>query len=124
MMSTEEVLGSCAPAHEARRVADLWFHDGTLVLATETLLFRVYAGLLAKESPIFHDMLGLPQPKEGETMDGCPVVHLSDIGQDVEYFLKALFDYKCVSNVHFPSPGCSHNSDSSSPSRIRRLSTL
>ncbi|KAJ7848879.1 hypothetical protein B0H13DRAFT_1463931, partial [Mycena leptocephala] len=69
---------------------NLWFHDGTLVLVTETSLFRIYAGLLAKESPIFHDILGLPQPKEGETMDGCPVVHLSDTGQDVEYFLKVL----------------------------------
>ncbi|KAJ7481367.1 hypothetical protein B0H11DRAFT_1641603, partial [Mycena galericulata] len=71
-----------------RRVDQLWFNDGTLVLVTHTSLFRIYAGLLAKESPVFHDMLQLPQSENGETMDGCPVVHLQDNGHDVEYFLK------------------------------------
>jgi hypothetical protein len=86
-----------SPSTEPRRVEKLWFRDGTLVLVTDTLLFRVYSGLLAQESPIFDDMVRLPQPADEETIEGCPVVRLSDNGRDVEYFLKALFDYKCVS---------------------------
>ncbi|KAJ7643416.1 hypothetical protein DFH06DRAFT_1097138 [Mycena polygramma] len=82
------------PNPEPRRVEELWFPDGTLVLTTETALFRVYGGLLAKESPIFHDMLQMPQPTERPTLDNCPVVDLPDNGRDVEFFLKALFDYK------------------------------
>ncbi|KAJ7758987.1 hypothetical protein DFH07DRAFT_919094 [Mycena maculata] len=74
--------------------SELWFNDGTLVFVTATSRFRIYSGLLAKESPIFRDMLALPQPEDAETMDGCPVVRLPDDGRDVGYFLKALFDYK------------------------------
>ncbi|KAF8197666.1 hypothetical protein K438DRAFT_1584955 [Mycena galopus ATCC 62051] len=91
-----------SPSPEPRRVEKLWFPDGTLVLATDSLLFRIYGGLLAQESPIFDDMLRIPQPKDQETIEGCPVVRLLDNACDVEYFLKALFDYKFF--LPFPSP--------------------
>ncbi|KAJ7238414.1 hypothetical protein C8J57DRAFT_1193709 [Mycena rebaudengoi] len=97
----EEHSVTLSPSTGPRRVEKLWFRDGTLVLATDTLLFRVYSGLLAQESPIFDDMLRLPQPADEETIEGCPVVRLSDNGRDVEYFLKALFDYKFF--LAFPS---------------------
>ncbi|KAJ7463494.1 hypothetical protein B0H11DRAFT_2240965 [Mycena galericulata] len=101
-MSTPDDSVTPSPTVEPRRVDQLWFNDGTLVLVTHTSLFRIYAGLLAKESPVFHDMLQLPQPENRETIDGCPVVRLQDNGRDVEYFLKALFDYKFF--LPFPSP--------------------
>ncbi|KAJ7608349.1 hypothetical protein FB45DRAFT_1039687 [Roridomyces roridus] len=53
--------------------------DGTLVLATTTSLFQVYGDLLAREATIFRNMLEMPQPADGETVDGCP-----DDGADVE----------------------------------------
>ncbi|KAI0783929.1 hypothetical protein BC629DRAFT_1518200 [Irpex lacteus] len=34
----------------------LWFEDGNVVLVAETTGFRVYRGLLARHSEIFHDM--------------------------------------------------------------------
>ncbi|KAJ6517897.1 hypothetical protein C8R47DRAFT_1312501 [Mycena vitilis] len=108
-MSTVEVadhalhrLSTPTPSPEPRRIEELWFPDGTLVLRTEKALFRVYGGLLAKESPIFNDMLQLPQPTERPTLDNCPVVDLPDNGRDVEFFLKALFDYKFF--LPHPSP--------------------
>ncbi|KAJ6555049.1 hypothetical protein DFH09DRAFT_987905 [Mycena vulgaris] len=76
------------------RVEELWFQDGTLVLEAGNALFRIYSGLLARESPIFRDMLRIPQPDDAEAIDGCPVVHLSDDSRDLESFLKAIFDYK------------------------------
>jgi len=108
-MSTEQLpddfmpsSATVSPSLEPRRVDELWFHDGTLVLTTDTLLFRIYGGLLAKESPIFHDMLELPQPQDGEAIDGCPVVKVYDDSRDVEYFLRALFDYKFF--LSYPNP--------------------
>ncbi|KAJ6550509.1 hypothetical protein B0H10DRAFT_2084607, partial [Mycena sp. CBHHK59/15] len=58
------------------------------------VLFRVYRGILAARSPVFRDMLALPQPDDAKMLDGCPVVHLSDSAADTMYFLKALFDYE------------------------------
>jgi hypothetical protein len=86
------------------RIEELWFKDGTLVLAAEGSLFRVYGGLLAKRSPVFHDMLQIPQPEDAELFDGCPVVHLPDNKCDLRCFLNALFDYECV-RFHLLTPG-------------------
>ncbi|KAJ7082109.1 hypothetical protein C8R44DRAFT_823124 [Mycena epipterygia] len=77
-----------------QRVDELWFKDGTLVLLAETSLFRVYGGLLAMNSPIFHDMLDFSQPDNAERIDECPVVRLADGARDLTYFLKAVFNYE------------------------------
>ncbi|KAJ6480496.1 hypothetical protein C8R47DRAFT_1218697 [Mycena vitilis] len=92
--STSETLRPESPADQFRRVEDLWFHDGTLVLVAGSSLFRVYRGQLAKRSSVFHDMLELPQPATAETIDGCPVVRLWDDERDLCYFLNAIFDYE------------------------------
>ncbi|KAJ7757344.1 hypothetical protein DFH07DRAFT_884988 [Mycena maculata] len=82
------------PVDQCHRVDELWFADGTLVLAAEKSLFRVYGGLLAKRSAVFQDMLEFSQPEDAEAIDGCPVVHLADSDEDLKYFLRALFDYE------------------------------
>ncbi|KAJ6503092.1 hypothetical protein DFH09DRAFT_1335623 [Mycena vulgaris] len=86
----------CSSLDEFQRVEELWFKDGTLVLGVERSPFRVYGGLLAEKSPIFHDMLEFPQADDAEVFDGCPAVHLSDNEDDMRYFLKALFNYEYV----------------------------
>ncbi|KAJ7436345.1 hypothetical protein FB451DRAFT_193172 [Mycena latifolia] len=75
------------------REETLWFPDATLVIRAENLLFRVFPGILAAKSPVFHDMLAFPQPQNGETLDGCPLVHLTDSALDATHFLKAIFHY-------------------------------
>ncbi|KAF7300331.1 BTB domain-containing protein [Mycena chlorophos] len=81
---------------DATRCPSLWFPDGTLVIRAERTLFRVYAGLLARESPVFADMLAFPQHEtEMERVEGCPVVELYDDSADeVRCFLEAVFDYR------------------------------
>ncbi|KZP13429.1 hypothetical protein FIBSPDRAFT_869357 [Athelia psychrophila] len=73
--------------------SDVWFEDGNVVLQAEGTHFKVYRGALAAHSPIFQDMFAMPQPpSEGEgTVEGCPVVHLSDTAADVTIVLRALF---------------------------------
>ncbi|KAJ6452661.1 hypothetical protein C8R45DRAFT_1040501 [Mycena sanguinolenta] len=78
---------------ELVREETLWFADGTLVLQAETRLFRVSPGVLAAKSPVFQDMLGFPQPQNGESYDGCPLVHLLDSAADTTHFLRAIFHY-------------------------------
>ncbi|KAJ7749696.1 hypothetical protein B0H16DRAFT_869645 [Mycena metata] len=77
-----------------QRDADLWFLDGNLIVQSELLSFRIYGGLLANESPIFKDMLSIPQPANEAKIDGCPVVYLHDDPRDLKCFLRALFDYR------------------------------
>ena len=72
--------------------ADLWFEDGNVVLVAEGAAFKVHRGVLSRNSEIFRDMFGVPQPEHGETFEGCPVVHLTDSKEDVRYMLSALCD--------------------------------
>ncbi|ESK92286.1 hypothetical protein Moror_4684 [Moniliophthora roreri MCA 2997] len=72
------------------RSSDLWFSDGTLIVRAGRISFRVYRGIVAQNSPVFEDMLGIPQPRNAEFYDGCPVVELHDSPDDVLPFLKAL----------------------------------
>ncbi|KAJ7688022.1 hypothetical protein B0H17DRAFT_1012810 [Mycena rosella] len=79
-------------AAEPRRVEELWFEEGGLIIRAQACLFRVPRGILAARSPIFADMLSCPQPPDSEALDGCPVVEIPDAAADVTVFLKAIFD--------------------------------
>ncbi|KAJ6606004.1 hypothetical protein DFH09DRAFT_69 [Mycena vulgaris] len=86
-------MNSTDPAPDGlQRVAGLWFEDGNVIIQAGSDLFRVYRGVLAARSPIFQDMLGLPQPQKQESLEGCPIVHLPDAPTEVAVFLRALFD--------------------------------
>ncbi|RDX46011.1 hypothetical protein OH76DRAFT_1298918, partial [Lentinus brumalis] len=75
---------------------ELWFEDGNLILTTPTVRFRVYRGLLVAHSPVFRDMLSLPQPPEATPPSKCancmPIVTLPlfDSPSDLHHFLKTL----------------------------------
>ncbi|KAJ7099057.1 hypothetical protein C8R43DRAFT_1048701 [Mycena crocata] len=89
-------------AEEHTRVDDLWFSNDTLVIKAGKKMFRVSKSILAARSTVFQDMLAFPQPggAEGELVDGSPVVILHDSGEDVEVFLRAIFD----SSYFMPPP--------------------
>ncbi|KAJ6540877.1 hypothetical protein DFH09DRAFT_64163 [Mycena vulgaris] len=81
---------------EIKRVEDLWFSDGSLVVRAENSIFRVSGAVLAARSSVFQDMLSFPQPiaveSSVETMEGIPMVVLYDTAAEVEPFLRAIFD--------------------------------
>jgi hypothetical protein len=74
----------------------LWFSTEIVILRAEARIFRVFAAILKAQSSVFADMFAFPQPASGsaemETIDGFPVVKLHDDPDDVEVFLKAIFD--------------------------------
>ncbi|KAJ7879195.1 hypothetical protein B0H14DRAFT_2436281 [Mycena olivaceomarginata] len=86
-----------------RKAGDLWFSTDVVIIRAETRIFRVFAAILKARSSVFADMFSLPQPSEfadTETMDGHPVITLHDKPEDVEVFLKAIFD----SSFFMPHP--------------------
>jgi len=77
---------------EVVRDEELWYPDGSIVLVAERRAFRVYHGILLRESTVFSDLLSLPQPEDVNGIDGCPLVKLSDSAEDLRHLLRFLFN--------------------------------
>ncbi|KAH7101476.1 hypothetical protein BKA62DRAFT_743293 [Auriculariales sp. MPI-PUGE-AT-0066] len=97
----------------------MWLSDGSVILATHDMLFRVHKSQLARHSVVFRDMFAMPapvctSPPSTEPLEGCDVVHLHDAWQDVESLLHALYDG--------PSFGNNNEADFAVVSGILRLS--
>jgi len=72
--------------------AEFWFHDGSVVLQAQSTQFRVHMTVLSLHSTVFRDMFSMPQPAEAElTIEGCPIVHVSDTAQDVGFMFHTLY---------------------------------
>lgn len=87
--------GSTTSVEKYTRVADLWFPDGTIILAAadKEKLFRVYWGTLASRSDVFKDMFTIPQPGEGEiSIEETPVIFMPDKADELEHFLAVLYN--------------------------------
>ncbi|KAF8263767.1 hypothetical protein EI94DRAFT_1703771 [Lactarius quietus] len=53
--------------------------EANIVLrSSDQVCFRVHKSLLSMSSPLFEDLSSLPQPPDGELVDGLPVVQLSE----------------------------------------------
>ncbi|KAJ6460078.1 hypothetical protein C8R47DRAFT_994311 [Mycena vitilis] len=91
-METDRARLPHAGEHPIQRAQNLWFKDCGLVIRTGNVVFRVSGEILASKSPVWRDMLQMPQPVDGETIDGCPVVCLPDDPMDTTAFLRAIFD--------------------------------
>ncbi|RPD58558.1 hypothetical protein L227DRAFT_576943 [Lentinus tigrinus ALCF2SS1-6] len=48
----------------SERTKLFWPEDGTIILLAGQVKFRVYRGVLTEHSPLFAEMLSLPQPAE------------------------------------------------------------
>lgn len=89
--SDEKTLSVFQRPHHDR----LWFKDGTIVIATETVLFRVYSGMLTQQSCVFQDMIRDAESQdwtEKESLDGNIIIHVKDDPLQLGHFLLALFD--------------------------------
>ena len=75
-----------------KKTEGLWMEDGTVVLVTGKHMFRVYRGMLAMQSIVFHDMFSpLRIGEVHEVLDGIPVFRLEDNWMDARWFLKTIF---------------------------------
>ncbi|EJF58693.1 hypothetical protein DICSQDRAFT_35215, partial [Dichomitus squalens LYAD-421 SS1] len=68
----------------------LWFDDGNLILVAGNVEFCIYMGPLINSSPVFRDMLSLPQPTSDGESYACPVVQVPDHPNDIRCILQSL----------------------------------
>lgn len=81
---------------------DPWFEDGNIILLVgdddRRMLkaFKVHRGVLARQSEVFETMFDIPQPAPGlesiEQVDGCPVIRMYDLPNELSDLIKALYD--------------------------------
>ncbi|TDL16717.1 hypothetical protein BD410DRAFT_795113 [Rickenella mellea] len=80
---------------DRKRHPDLWLDDGNIILATDLSIFRVHRSMLSKNSSVFADMFSMPQPMnslEEPSVEGLPVVVLTDNDADVTHLLNFVYD--------------------------------
>ena len=75
-----------------QRPAGLWFDDGNNVIQAGNYQFRIHRGILSARSPVLHGLFSKLIPGETKSIEGCPVTHLQDRGEDVKNFLMAIYD--------------------------------
>ncbi|KAJ7185850.1 hypothetical protein C8R46DRAFT_881156 [Mycena filopes] len=81
----------------------IWKPFGDIILQAESTQFRVSRDILAGQSSVFRDMFGVPQPPNEPTIEGCPIVLVSDTAQDWELLFEVLYD-RFQSAVSRPFP--------------------
>ncbi|TCD60221.1 hypothetical protein EIP91_010529 [Steccherinum ochraceum] len=77
---------------EYKRSEAFWLRDGNVILVAEKIAFRVHQSVLERKSVVFQDMFGVPQPENVETLEECPLVHVSDAAEDIKHMLSVLYD--------------------------------
>jgi len=110
-MDAEVVQEGASQASHPEHHGVLWFPDGNVVLATDSLLFRVHKSFLSLHSSVFKDMFDLPfipagdlpgssreqldatAARSSEEYEGLPLVSMTgDNGKDVAHLLRAVYE--------------------------------
>ena len=66
--------------------------DANIIIRSSDLVdFRVHKSVLAFVSPFFRDLLSLPQPSDSESIDGLPVVELSEDSELLNSLVSILY---------------------------------
>ena len=89
------------------RHESFWFADGSIILATNSRLYRIHKGVLTSQSKFFRELFELPidpddedvtieleeEADVGDEYDGLPVVTMAgDEDDHVECLVKTLYD--------------------------------
>ncbi|KAI1787700.1 hypothetical protein LXA43DRAFT_683479 [Ganoderma leucocontextum] len=92
---------STLSASGLQKDADVWLSDGSIVVvAADNVAFRVHKSTLSLRSEIFRDLFSLPNADAAttETMDGCPIVRVSDSSHDIRHLFLVLC---CGKNYYY-----------------------
>jgi len=66
--------------------------DANIIIRSSDLVnFRVHKSVLAMTSPVFSELLSLPQPSDSESIDGLPVVQLSEDAELLNSLVSILY---------------------------------
>ena len=67
-----------------------------ILQSSDLVSFRVHMSTLAISSPFFNDLFSLPQPSDGEAVDGLPVVHVSEDAETLYSLITLLYPIPSV----------------------------
>ena len=79
-----------APSPSSKNFKDLWFDDGSIIIQCPTAGFRVHSSILRTHSEIFRSMFAVAVPSD-DSIDGIPVVQVSDDAEMMYKLLKLLY---------------------------------
>jgi hypothetical protein len=83
------------PTPSPRKLLDL--PDANIIIRSSDLgYFRLHKSVLALVSPFFEDLLSLPQPSDSETVEGLPVVQLSEDSELLNTLLSMIYPVRRV----------------------------
>lgn len=89
-------LRSHGSANESEnRSPTYWYRTGDIIIITQgKTAFKIHSDVLGRKSKVFNDLLNhdAPRPANEDTMDGCPIMHVTDRPSDFEIFLKLIYD--------------------------------
>ena len=79
-----------------KRSEEVWFDDGNIVLQAGDTAFKMYRGILSRESPFFRDMFSLPQSDAtmADCYEGCFLITVHDKPDEMKKFLAATHNYE------------------------------
>ncbi|KAH9925684.1 uncharacterized protein BXZ73DRAFT_49920, partial [Epithele typhae] len=110
VLTSTRFEGPCPNISDPRHLTrdeNFYYHDGTIILVVNSVEFRVHAGILCQNSPVFKDMLSLGVSSTA-SLDGstnsedasCPVVELHDSARDWRHVLSVLYDSSPLNRSH------------------------
>ncbi len=67
-----------------------------ILRSSDHISFRVHKSTMAISSPFFNDLFSLPQPHDGEVIDGLPVVQLSEDAEVLHSLFTLLYPIPSV----------------------------
>jgi hypothetical protein len=82
--------------------------DANIIIRSSDLVyFRLHKSVLVLVSPFFEDLLSLPQPSDGETVNGLPVVQLSEDSELLNSLVSILYPVRKVIPISYEKVLCS-----------------
>ena len=95
MEHQEGIQSQNSPA--SSHVEPLVVPDANIIIRSSDLVdFRVHKPTLAMASPVFKDILSLPQPSDSEIVDGLPMVKLSEGSELLNSLISILYPIHTV----------------------------
>ena len=80
-------ISSTTPQPEVFDVSD----TNVILRSSDLVDFRVHKPVLAMASPVLKDMFSLPQPSDSETIDGFPVIQLTEDSELLNCLVSMLY---------------------------------
>jgi BTB/POZ domain len=81
--------------------------EASLILRSSDVVdFRVHKPVLSMASPIFKDLLSLPQPSESESVDRLPVVQLPEGSELLNCLVSMLYPVRTVIPNSYDKVSC------------------